>query len=156
MKKLLAVFMVSLTIGLYGCSSNLDPEASRADSVEQASKNEPNEKELQVASILNERLKTTCETRFSKTDRTYYVRPVDQTMIDEINQTLSGTKNVHDWVMFVSTLKGVSEAIYEELGADYTILVENPYDATRFLVTIYDGKILSDVVAEEVGYKHID
>lgn len=156
MKKLVLASILIFSLGLAGCSSAEEVSSISEEPVQEEAAQVDEERvsnaQQRVLSILQNRFKRYADIRYAESGKTYVLRIVDSSTLDEISLILSGEMSVSSWDLLTDELVDVSRTVYEELGEGYSIQIENSYDSSKTWVLILDGELLYDAIHDNASF----
>lgn len=161
MKKLLVSMLMIGSLLLVGCashdsSSNVDTVNSTEASVQvdTLSAEQIKAGEQKMLEIYENDFGGNFEVSFNEENKAFYLLPTNRLLINEINQVINGQRDVEEWATMIRSICNYSQGMEDGGLSGYSVELLNPYNNSRTLVLIMDGKLLSDSVADSVGYQY--
>ena len=92
--------------------------------------------------------------RYDASIKSFILTPTDPDLINGIKLTIDRTLNQDNWISMVNNLKIMSTSITSSLGPGYSFIMENPYSTGDMILSVSDGQITYDGVAEAAGFSY--
>lgn len=98
--------------------------------------------------VLEDGFKGIADVHFVREEKTFIVTPQGSKFELEIVMMMSGNKSLESWNGMVDSVASLSSIIKSSLGDGYLIMVANPANTDKFLLSAMDGVIIYDVFDE--------
>lgn len=155
MKKLIVfgVAVLGLGLGLVGCSSSQEEEASAPTSapVGQTTESKPQvDRKQAVLNILQEGCSKIGTVHYDESQEAYIITPTDSAFVQDLGYVLE-SGDTQEWDTLVDTIAELSTKVSKIVGSGTSIAMANPANTSNVILIITDGVVVYDAVSESIN-----